>query len=145
MTQHGNIWVLYARIQDLCQILLHKTVKFRDLEPGEDVRVCDLVHLVNRSYNTLKEVWTESDMNKCHVLSIVKQKMCSDDSLVKWPGAARLKSHFREINEIDDCRNEVTHVRHCPISICPASKIGTSCKGCPTSVTNSLHSALRSV
>ena len=49
-------------------------VKFRDFQPEEDVRFCDLVHLVNRSYNTLKEVGTENDMNKCHVLSIVEQK-----------------------------------------------------------------------
>ena len=31
-------------------------VKFRPLRDGEDVRFCDLVHLVKRCYNTLKEV-----------------------------------------------------------------------------------------
>ena len=54
-------------------------MKFKPLNDGEDARFCDLVHLVNRSYNTLKEVGIPSDMNNSHMLSIIEQKMCADD------------------------------------------------------------------
>ena len=57
-------------------------VKFRSLQPREDAQVCDLVHLVNRSYNTLKEVRNQNDMNNSHMLSIIEQKMCPDDRTV---------------------------------------------------------------
>ncbi|KAK3729680.1 hypothetical protein QZH41_001532 [Actinostola sp. cb2023] len=57
-------------------------VKFKALQEGEDARFCDLVHLVNRSYNTLKEVGQPSDMNNSHMLSLIEQKMCADDRKV---------------------------------------------------------------
>ena len=57
-------------------------VKFKALEEGEDVRFCDLVHLVRRCYNTLKEVGLPSDMDNSHMLSIIEQKMCADDRKV---------------------------------------------------------------
>ena len=53
-------------------------VNFRSLQPGQDSRFCDLVHLVNRSYNTLKEVGNQNDMNNNHMLSIIEKKMCPD-------------------------------------------------------------------
>ena len=46
------------------------------------MRFCDLVHLVRRSYNTLKEVGVPSDMDNSHMLSIIEQKMCPDDRKV---------------------------------------------------------------
>ena len=57
-------------------------VKFRALQNGEDARFCDLVHLVKRCYNTLKEVDAPGDMNNSHMLSIIAQKMCADDRQV---------------------------------------------------------------
>ena len=48
-------------------------VKFRSLQPGEDARVCDLVHLANQSCYTLKEVGNQNDMNNNHMLSIIEQ------------------------------------------------------------------------
>ena len=48
-------------------------VKFRSLQPGEDARFCDLVHLVNQSYNTLKEVGKQNGMSNSHMLSIIEQ------------------------------------------------------------------------
>ena len=54
-------------------------VKFRALQPGEDARFCDLVHLVKRSFNTLKEVGSQNDMDNSHMLSIIEQKLCPDD------------------------------------------------------------------
>ena len=43
-------------------------VQFRALQE-EDACFCDLVHLVNRSYNTFKEVAIPSDMDNSHVIS----------------------------------------------------------------------------
>ena len=56
--------------------------KFRSLREGEDTRFCELVHLVRRCYNTLKEVGLPSDMDNIHMLSIIEQKMCVDDRKV---------------------------------------------------------------
>ena len=57
-------------------------VKFRALQNGEDARFCDLTHLVRRCFNTLKEVGVPSDMDNSHMLSIIEQKMCTDDRKV---------------------------------------------------------------
>ena len=57
-------------------------IQFKALQDGEDARFCDLVHLVKRSYNTLKEVGLPSDMNNSQMLSIIEQKMCADDRKV---------------------------------------------------------------
>ena len=59
-------------------------VKFRALHPSEDARFCDLVHLVKRSFNTLKEVGSQNNMDNSHMLSIIEQKLCPDDRKV-WP------------------------------------------------------------
>ena len=42
---------------------LSDIMQFKALQDGEDARFCDLVHLVKRSYNTLKEVGLPSDMD----------------------------------------------------------------------------------
>ena len=52
------------------------------LQDGEDGRFCELVHLVNRSYNTRKEVDRPNDMNNNHMLALIEQKMSSDDRKV---------------------------------------------------------------
>lgn len=57
-------------------------VQFRALQDGEDARFCDLVHLVKRCYNTLKDVGLPSDMDNSHMLSVIEQKMCADDRKV---------------------------------------------------------------
>ncbi|CAB4033921.1 Hypothetical predicted protein [Paramuricea clavata] len=54
--------------------------KFKALQDGEDARFCELVHLVNRSYNTLKEVGRPNNMNNNHMLALIEQKMSSDDA-----------------------------------------------------------------
>ena len=53
--------------------------KFRPLKEGEDSRFCDLVHLVKRSFNTLKGVGKPQDMDNNHMLSLIEQKMYVDD------------------------------------------------------------------
>ena len=51
------------------------------MKEGKDARFCDLVHLVKRSLNTLKEVGRENDMNNNHML-VIEQKMYADDRKV---------------------------------------------------------------
>jgi len=57
-------------------------VKFRSLQNGEDARLCELVHLVRRSYNTLREGGVPNDVGNSHMLSVIKQKMGTDDRKV---------------------------------------------------------------
>ena len=45
---------------------------FRSLHCGDDARFCDLVHLVKRCYNMLKEVEVPNDMDNSHMLSIIE-------------------------------------------------------------------------
>ena len=70
---------IYGDPRFVSDTITQDIMKFRPLHDGEDTRFCDLVHLVNRSYNTLKEVGIPSDMNNSHMLSIIEQKMCADD------------------------------------------------------------------
>ena len=48
----------------------------------EDACFCDLVHLVKRSYNTLKEVGVASDMDNSHILSVIQKKICPSDGKI---------------------------------------------------------------
>ena len=57
-------------------------IKFKPLRNEEDSRFCELVHLIRRSYNTLKEVGRPHDMDNNHILAIIEQKMCNDDRKV---------------------------------------------------------------
>ena len=68
-------------------------VQFKALQDGEDARFCDLVHLVKRCYNTLKEVGLPSDMDNSHMLSVIEQKMCADDRKVWARDLEREKKH----------------------------------------------------
>ena len=56
--------------------------KFKALQDGEDGWFCELVHLVNRSYNTLKEVRRPNDMNNNYMIALIEQKMSNDDRKV---------------------------------------------------------------
>ena len=67
-------YVSYAVTQDI--------VNFKRLDNGDDTRFCDLVHLVNRSYNTLKEVGQPNNMDNSHMLAVIERKMCLDDRKV---------------------------------------------------------------
>lgn len=53
--------------------------KFKPLRNDEDSRFCELIHLVRKSYNTLKEVGRPYDMDNNHMIAIIEQRMCSDD------------------------------------------------------------------
>ena len=66
---------------------------FRPLREGDDKGFCDFVHLIKRSFNTLKEVGRPNDMDNNHMLAIVEQKMCSSDRKV-W--ARHIESEKKE-------------------------------------------------
>ena len=70
---------IYGDPRFVSDAITQDITKFRPLQDGEDARFCDLVHLVKRCYNTLKEVGIPSDMDNSHMLSIIEQKMCADD------------------------------------------------------------------
>ena len=59
--------------------------EFQKVEDGDDTHFCDLVHLVNHSYNTLNEVGQPNDMDNSHMLSVKEQSMSADDRKV-WAG-----------------------------------------------------------
>ena len=73
---------IYGDPRFVSDTITQDIVRFRALQNGEDARFCDLVHLVKRCYNTLKEVGASSDMDNNHILSIIEQKMCPGDRKV---------------------------------------------------------------
>ena len=73
---------IYGDPRFVSDAMIQDISKFKALQEGEDARFCELVHLVNRCYNTLKEVGLPSDMDNSHMLSIIEQKMCADDRKV---------------------------------------------------------------
>eukprot|EP00794_Sanderia_malayensis_P018505 gene18505-20363_t len=73
---------IYGNLRFVSDTITQDIIKFRPIHEGEDARFCNLVHLAKRCYNTLKEVGIRNDMDNSHMLSIIEQKMCSDDSKV---------------------------------------------------------------
>ena len=53
--------------------------RFKAIQPGEDHWFCELVNLVRRSYNILKEVKRPQDIDNTHVISLIERKMPKDD------------------------------------------------------------------
>jgi len=53
--------------------------RFKPIQPGEDHRFCDLVNLVRRSFNILKEVKRPQDIDNTHVIPLIERKMTQDD------------------------------------------------------------------
>ena len=64
--------------------------RFKPIQPGEDHRFCDLVNLVRRSFNILKEVKRPQDVDNTHVISLIERKMTQDDLKV-WARHINLK------------------------------------------------------
>ena len=60
---------------------MHDIVKFKALRDGEDAQFFEN-WFINRCYNNLKEIGLPSDMDNSHVLSLIEQKICSDDRKV---------------------------------------------------------------
>ena len=56
--------------------------KFKAIQPGEDNRFCELVNLVRRSYNILKEIKRPQDIDNTHVISLIERKLPQEDQRV---------------------------------------------------------------
>ena len=64
--------------------------RFKPIQLGDDHRFCDLVNLVRRSFNILKEVKRPQDIDNTHVISLIERKMTQDDLKV-WARHINLK------------------------------------------------------
>ena len=53
--------------------------RFKPIQEGEDHKFCDLVNLVRRSYNILREIKRPQDINNSHVISLIERKMTKND------------------------------------------------------------------
>ena len=73
---------VYRDPRFMADTITQDITKFRPLRDGEDARFCDLVHLVQRSFSTLKEVGRPYDMDNNHMLALIEQRMCTDDRKV---------------------------------------------------------------
>ena len=73
---------VYGDPRYVADTITQDITKFRPLRDGEDARFCDLVHLVQRSFTTLKEVGRPHDMDNHHMLALIEQRMCTDDRKV---------------------------------------------------------------
>ncbi|XP_077981413.1 uncharacterized protein LOC144436486 [Glandiceps talaboti] len=78
----GYLDSIYGDPRFVADIIMQDIVKFKPLKDEEDGRFCELVHLVRRSYNILKEVGRPHDMDNNHVLAMIEKKMSADDRKV---------------------------------------------------------------
>ena len=85
-TDYDIVWhyldAIYGDPRYVSYTVTQDIVNFKRLDNGDDTRFCDLVHLVNRSYNTLKEVGQPNNMDNSHMLAVIERKMCLDDRKV---------------------------------------------------------------
>lgn len=56
--------------------------RFKPIQLGEDHRFCELVNLVRRSYNILKEIKRPQDIDNTHVISLIERKMAKEDQRI---------------------------------------------------------------
>ncbi|XP_028411085.1 uncharacterized protein LOC114533686 [Dendronephthya gigantea] len=70
---------IYGDVGHVSDTITQDIAQFKTLQEDEDARFCDLVHLVRRSYNTLKEVGAPSDLDNSHMLVMIEKKMCPSD------------------------------------------------------------------
>ena len=73
---------VYGDPRFVADTITQDITRFRPLRDGEDARFCDLVHLVQRRFTTLKEVGRPYDMDNNHMLALIEQRMCTDDRKV---------------------------------------------------------------
>ena len=82
---------IYGDPRFIADTVTHDISKFKPLRKDEDSRFCDLAQLVRRSYNTLKEVNRQFDMDNNHMIAIIKQKLHVNDRKI-W-------SHYLETSQ----------------------------------------------
>ena len=69
----------YGDPRFIADTVTHDISKLKPLREDEDSRFCDLAQLVRRSYNTLKEVNKQFDMDNNHMIAIIEQKLHVND------------------------------------------------------------------
>ena len=69
----------YGDVRIITDTLMADLEGFKAILPGDDLRFCDLVNLVRRSFNILKEVERPQDMDNTQVISIIERTMTKDD------------------------------------------------------------------
>ena len=84
---------VYGDPRFVADTITEDITKFRPLRDGEDARFCDLVHLGQRSFSTLKEVGRPHDMDNNHMLALIEQRMSTNDHKV-W--ACHLENSGKE-------------------------------------------------
>ena len=76
------LYSVYGDPRFVADTVTQDIMKFMPLQNEEDSCFCELVHLIRRSYNALKELGRPQDMDNNHILAIIEQKMCNDDRKV---------------------------------------------------------------
>ena len=85
-TDYDAVWhylnAIYGDPNHVSDTVTQNIMNFRKLENRDDARFCTLVHLVNHSYNALKEVGQTNDMDNSYILSLIEKKRGADDRKV---------------------------------------------------------------
>ena len=86
----------YGNPRMMSDVVTFDIERFKAAQTGEDHRFCNLVYLVRRSYNTLKEVKRTQDIDNTLVISHIKHTMTNDDVKI-W--ARHIHSEVGAFNE----------------------------------------------
>eukprot|EP00057_Strongylocentrotus_purpuratus_P004826 XP_003729535.1 PREDICTED: uncharacterized protein LOC100892047 [Strongylocentrotus purpuratus] len=82
-TDYNAAWeqlnVIYGDQRNVADAVIYDITKFKNLKEGDDKGFIELAGLVRRSYNTLKEINKEEDMNNSHMLSLIERKLTNED------------------------------------------------------------------
>ncbi|KAJ8022200.1 hypothetical protein HOLleu_39614 [Holothuria leucospilota] len=73
---------VYGDPRFIADAIINDLNKFKVLKDGEDSRFCELVHLIRRSFNTLKEIGRPQDMDNSQMLALIERKLNGDDKKV---------------------------------------------------------------
>ena len=85
-SSYDDVWELldsmYGQPRIIADAIMADVSKFKALKQEEDGRFCELVQLLLRCRVTLKEVNRINDLNNTHMIAIIEQKLCHDDSML---------------------------------------------------------------
>ncbi|XP_033646409.1 uncharacterized protein LOC117305639 [Asterias rubens] len=85
-TDYSACWeyldMYYGDPRVISDTVAQDLTKFKALSNGEDGRFCEFAQLVRRSFNVLKQVGKESDMNNNHMLAMIEKKLTPEDRKV---------------------------------------------------------------
>ena len=96
---------IYGDPRFVSDTITQDIVKFRTLCDGEDARLCDLVHLVKRCYNTLKEVGLPSNMDNSRACCHSSNTRCAKRLVKRSVGENKIDCNAVEPSDLDDRRN----------------------------------------